>query len=168
MTKRTPVVDASLLRGLKGIALAGLGVAALFGVAMGFIGAKSAAIGAAMAALNLLGIAFVIRGSLEGSAFSSMLGLGKIALLFGATYVLVTADVVRALPLAFGYACLPLGLTLGLTLPQDAEDEPKIASDSGTSEVPPSQPHQHPPSPSSPPPSPPSPSRDTAPPEDAA
>jgi hypothetical protein len=143
-TKRTPVVDASLLRGLKGIGLAGAGVAVLFGFGMGLIGAESALVGAAMAALNLLGIAFVIRGSLEGSAFASLLGLGKIALLFGATYVLVTADVVRALPLAFGYACLPLGLTLGLTLPQEAEDEPKNASESSTSQ-------SAPPSPSSPP-----------------
>jgi hypothetical protein len=145
---RTPVVDASLLRGLKGIALAGLFVAALFGLGMGLVGAKSALVGAAMAALNLLGIAFVIRGSLEGSAFASLLGLGKIAVLFGATYVLVSADVVRALPLAFGYACLPLGLTLGLALPQDAEDEPKTPSESASSQSPRSP---SPPSPSSPP-----------------
>lgn len=120
-TPRLRIVDASLLRGLKGIAIAGILVAGLFAVPMGFFGAKSALIGALLAELNLLAIAFVVRGSLEGSAFASLLGLGKIALLFGATYVLVTADVVGALPLAFGYACLPLGLALGLTLPEEPE-----------------------------------------------
>ncbi len=120
-TPRLPIIDDSLLRGLKGIALAGALVAGLFAIPMGFFGAKSALIGAVLAELNLLAIAFVVRGSLEGSAFASLLGLGKIALLFGATYVLVTADVVGALPLAFGYACLPLGLALGLTLPEEPE-----------------------------------------------
>lgn len=124
MTKRLPIVDASLARGLKGIAAAGVLVALAFAVPYGFRGAKSALIGALLAELNLVGLAFVVRGSLEGSAFSSMLGLLKIALLFGATYLLVTADVVGALPLAFGYACLPLGLALGLTLPEEPQNSP--------------------------------------------
>lgn len=124
---RLPLIDASLRRGLLGIAIAGALFALGFGIPMGFFGATSALVGAGLAAGNLIGIAYVVRGSLEGSVFSGLLGMTKIGLLFGATYVLIAKDVVGALPLAFGYASLPLGLTLGLGLrtaaPETAVDQ---------------------------------------------
>lgn len=108
---RGPVLDKSLRRGLASIALAGGSIAVGGGIFWGPRVAISIVIGTAVACLNLVVIARVIRELLgEGSRFWLLVGLVKMAALFGGVGWLFHANVVGALPFVVGYASLPLGL----------------------------------------------------------
>lgn len=74
----------------------------------------SSLLGSALAALNLWAIARMVRGFLGGSGARSWapLGMLKLLLLFVVVGVLLKQGFAQVLPLAFGYAALPLGIVL--------------------------------------------------------
>jgi hypothetical protein len=72
------------------------------------------AIGGALATLNLAAIALVVRGVMRGALLSwgSLAGV-KFALLLFVTWVVLKNHWAGVLPLALGYAALPLGIVVG-------------------------------------------------------
>jgi hypothetical protein len=78
---------------------------------------RSVAIGALLAALNLLAIGLVVRGVLRGAMLSwgSLAGVKFMLLLF-AVWIVLKNQWAGALPLALGYAALPLGIVIGQLL----------------------------------------------------
>ena len=97
--------------------VAAAGVALAFG-ALATFGAHAAAgvaIGAVIATANLavfarLGDALV--GGAKSAAPWGAIALLKLVFLFGGVWMLLKADLVPPLALAFGYSALPLGITL--------------------------------------------------------
>lgn len=75
---------------------------------------RGVAIGGALAALNLAAIALVVRGVLRGALLSwgSLAGV-KFAVLLFVTWIVLKNHWAGALPLALGYAALPLGIVVG-------------------------------------------------------
>ena len=78
---------------------------------------RSVAIGALLAAMNLLTIGLVVRGVLRGAMLSwgSLAGV-KFMLLLLAVWIVLKNQWAGALPLALGYAALPLGIVIGQLL----------------------------------------------------
>jgi hypothetical protein len=72
------------------------------------------AIGGALAAANLAAIALVVRGVMRGALLSwgSLAGVKFVALLF-VTWIVIKNQWAGVLPLALGYAALPLGIVVG-------------------------------------------------------
>jgi hypothetical protein len=72
------------------------------------------AIGGVLAALNLAAIGLVVRGVMRGALLSwgSLAGV-KFALLLFVTWVVLKNHWAGVLPLALGYASLPLGIVVG-------------------------------------------------------
>lgn len=75
---------------------------------------RGVAIGSGLAALNLAAIAFVVRGVMRGAMLSwgSLAGL-KFAVLVFLIWMVLRNDWAGVLPLALGYAALPLGIVVG-------------------------------------------------------
>src|SRR6185369_15370762 len=75
---------------------------------------RGVAIGGALATLNLAAIALVVRGVMRGALLSwgSLAGV-KFALLLFVTWVVLKNHWAGVLPLALGYAALPLGIVVG-------------------------------------------------------
>ncbi len=102
--------------GLLGpVAIAGVLLTALSPFVVGAPrGAIGVAIGAAMGVGNLWAIAVVIRGFLRGQGLSwGALAAAKFAVLIGVVAVVLKNHWADALPLALGYAALPLGIVFG-------------------------------------------------------
>jgi len=77
-------------------------------------GALGVALGAAVAVANLWAIALVIRGLLRGQGLSwGALAAAKFAVLLGVVAVILKNHWADAVPLAIGYAALPLGIVFG-------------------------------------------------------
>jgi hypothetical protein len=75
---------------------------------------RGVAIGGVLAALNLAAIGLVVRGVVRGALLSwgSLAGV-KFALLLFVTWVVLKNHWAGVLPLALGYAALPLGIVVG-------------------------------------------------------
>jgi hypothetical protein len=78
---------------------------------------QGVAIGALLAAANLAAIGLVVRGVLRGALLSwgSLAGV-KFALLLFIAWIVLKNHWAGALPLALGYAALPLGIVVGQLL----------------------------------------------------
>jgi ATP synthase I chain len=117
MTKTTTTErDAGFNRALVAVVLVGTLstiVALIFG---GVRTGASVGLGAAVGALNLLAIWFVVRGLLARKRSSVPWGLVavlKFGLLVAVLYFLLKSHAVELLPLLIGYGALPLGITAG-------------------------------------------------------
>jgi hypothetical protein len=75
---------------------------------------RGVAIGGALAAANLAAIALVVRGVMRGALLSwgSLAGVKFVVLLF-VTWIVIKNQWAGVLPLALGYAALPLGIVVG-------------------------------------------------------
>ena len=108
----TPAVPASGLSARR----AGLHLAlvlAVVGVGAGLLGgapmAQSAVLGVLLAAINLLAMRHITRAMTEGgSAVWALVLPVKLIALVGVAYLLVRAGLASAIPLAVGFAVLPL------------------------------------------------------------
>lgn len=75
---------------------------------------RSVAIGALLAAGNLAAIGLVVRGVMRGALLSwGSLASVKFMLLLGAVWLVLKNQWAGPLPLALGYAALPLGIVIG-------------------------------------------------------
>ncbi len=75
---------------------------------------RSVAIGAVLAAGNLAAIGLVVRGVMRGALLSwGSLASVKFMLLVGAVWLVLKNQWAGAVPLALGYAALPLGIVIG-------------------------------------------------------
>jgi hypothetical protein len=105
-------LDETLRRGMVATALTGVAFSL---VAAGFgWGAFGVLVGSLVAVANLYAIAIIVRALLGRGrpAGWALLGLIKMAGLFGVVAWLLRHEIVRAIPFALGYASLPVGLTL--------------------------------------------------------
>jgi hypothetical protein len=75
---------------------------------------RGVAVGGALAAANLAAVGFVVRGVLRGALLSwGSLAAVKFALLVFATFIIIKNHWAGVVPLALGYAALPLGIVVG-------------------------------------------------------
>ncbi|HWP05691.1 MAG TPA: hypothetical protein VNN72_08115 [Polyangiaceae bacterium] len=78
---------------------------------------RSVAIGAVLAAGNLAAIGLVVRGVMRGALLSwGSLASVKFMLLLGAVWLVLKNHWAGPVPLALGYAALPLGIVIGQLL----------------------------------------------------
>ncbi len=111
----------NIAHALWAVAIAGavlaLGAWQLFGTR----GMLSAALGAALAVANLWAIGKLVRGFLGGGgrrgASWGPLGMLKLGALFVLLGLIVKRGWADVLPLAFGYAALPLGIVIAQLFP---------------------------------------------------
>lgn len=93
--------------------------------------AFSVAAGSAMAASNLYVMARIIDALVSPGASKSVAGWSvafgfKLLFLFGGIWLLLTWQVVSALPLAIGYGTLPIGIAIGsLVSDKASRDSPR-------------------------------------------
>ena len=75
---------------------------------------RGVALGGILAALNLAAIGLVVRGVVRGASLSwGALATVKFAVLLLVTWVVLKNHWAGVLPLALGYASLPLGIVVG-------------------------------------------------------
>jgi hypothetical protein len=75
---------------------------------------RGVAVGGALATANLAAIGFVVRGVLRGAMLSwGSLAAVKFAALLFVTFIIVRNHWAGIIPLALGYAALPLGVVVG-------------------------------------------------------
>ncbi|MBI3203325.1 MAG: hypothetical protein HYZ29_17435 [Myxococcales bacterium] len=127
MTPTQTDKDASMARAMWAVVLVGLSATVVAAWVSGALAARSAALGAAVAAANLWVIALVVRGMLgqkKSSVPWSLVAVLKMAALFGGLYLLLRGGWVSLLPLLAGYGALPLGIVAGqLGAPHPVEEE---------------------------------------------
>jgi hypothetical protein len=97
----------------------GLGACIVMGLRSGF----SVWVGAGLASANLYALARLVnilvpadekqKAAPGGTGAWLVVGLLKMALLFGAVWLLMSFKVVEAIPLFVGFACLPIGIAIG-------------------------------------------------------
>ena len=106
--------DGNIAPALWGVAIAGVVLAGSAFLLFGGHAVASSLIGSALAALNLWAIGRMVRGFLSGSGARSWapLGMLKLLLLFVVVGVILKQGLAEVLPLAFGYAALPIGIVL--------------------------------------------------------
>ncbi len=118
-----PLFDRSLRRNLATMAAVGLVLAAITAVAMSVRDGLGVLVGVVVACSNLVAFAWVGRRMLAAGGTAALLVLPlKLFGLFAFVGLCLEADIVRALPFAFGYASLPLGLTIASFFEQKAAD----------------------------------------------
>jgi uncharacterized membrane protein len=116
-------MDARLRTILKTVVLLGLALGA--GAAL-FVGIKSGFsvwVGAGLAGANLYALAKLVgvllpadetrKAAPGGTGAWLVVGLLKMALLFGGVWLLMSFRVVDPMPLFVGFACLPIGIAIG-------------------------------------------------------
>ncbi|HEV8245725.1 MAG TPA: ATP synthase subunit I [Polyangiaceae bacterium] len=107
---------AVLVAALWCIAGSGLALALVSFKLFGTHGLLGSLIGSAIAFVNLWAVARIVRGMLGSSRTRSrwaLLAVVKFTLLISIVYVLVSHAVTPVLPLAIGYASLPIGVVIG-------------------------------------------------------
>lgn len=106
--------DGNITPALWGVAISGAVLAVGAFLLFDARAVISSLIGSALAALNLWSIGRMVRGFLGGSGARSWapLGMLKLLLLFVVVGVILKQGLAEVLPLAFGYAALPLGTVL--------------------------------------------------------
>lgn len=99
---------------LWGVAAAGAVLALAAAYLFGKGAVISSLIGSVLAVANLWSIGRMVRGFLGGGGARSWgpLGMLKLLLLFAVLGVIVKQGLADILPLAFGYAALPVGIVL--------------------------------------------------------
>jgi hypothetical protein len=106
-----------LLRLVWPVAAAAVVLTAVAPFVVGSADVRGVAIGGALATLNLAAIALVVRGVMRGALLSwGSLATVKFAVLLFATYIVIKNHWAGVLPLALGYAALPLGIVVGQLL----------------------------------------------------
>jgi hypothetical protein len=104
----------SLLSLIWPVAAVGAVLTALTPFVLGAGEMRGVAVGAALATANLAAVGFVVRGVLRGAMLSwGSLAAVKFAVLLFVTYVVVKNHWAGVIPLALGYAALPLGIVVG-------------------------------------------------------
>lgn len=106
--------DGNIAPALWSVAIVGVVLALLSLQVFGVAGVVSTALGAALAVVNLWLIARMVRGFLGGGPGRAWgpIGMIKLAGLFIVLGILLKRGYAEVLPLAFGYAALPLGIVL--------------------------------------------------------
>ena len=107
--------DGNIAGALWAVAAVGAVLTLLSLQVFGVSGVVSTGLGAALAVLNLWLIARLVRSFLGGGSGRAWgpLGMIKLAVLFVVLGVILKRGWAEVLPLAFGYAALPLGIVLG-------------------------------------------------------
>lgn len=106
--------DRNLATRLKAVALAGLALTLVAPLVVGLSATLGVGLGALLAVANLWAIAFVVRGFLRGASLSfGALGALKLGVLLLVVVLIVKNGLADVLPLAFGYAALPIGIVMG-------------------------------------------------------
>jgi hypothetical protein len=134
--KPTSGLDARARTALVGVAAFGAMLAAGAWAVFGGRMALSVAVGAAIAALNLYGLARILGGIVvartEGDPGSGMWGIFaivKVFALFGGVWLLMSAHLVDPLALVVGWGALPIGIAAG-SLNSDASSRKSARSPS--------------------------------------
>ncbi|HET9955456.1 MAG TPA: ATP synthase subunit I [Polyangiaceae bacterium] len=107
--------EASIAPVLWAVAIVGVLLALASASLFGSRGFTSTLIGAALAVANLWAMARLVRGLLgagPGRAAWGPLGMVKIAALFLVLWIILKRGYADVLPLALGYAALPVGIVL--------------------------------------------------------
>ena len=114
MTDGATTLDNGLTHLVWPVVAVGAVLTALSPFVVGVENLRGVAIGGALAALNLAAIALVVRGVLRGALLSwgSLAGV-KFAVLLFVTWIVLKNHWAGVLPLALGYAALPLGIVVG-------------------------------------------------------
>jgi hypothetical protein len=113
-TQKAPGDDGNIVPALWAVALAGVVLALAAAFLFGRGAVVSSLIGSALAVANLWSIGRMVRGFLGGAGARAWgpLGMLKLLLLFAVLGVIVKQGFADVLPLAFGYAALPVGIVL--------------------------------------------------------
>ena len=119
--------EGGMARAMWAVALVGLATTVAAAFLGGVLAARSVALGAAVAALNLWVISLVVRGMLGGKRSRvpwPLIAVLKMGVLFGGLYLLLKGGWVDLLPLLAGYGALPLGVVAGqVGAPHPVEEE---------------------------------------------
>lgn len=119
--------DGSMVRAMAAVLVVGVTGTALAAFVSGALAARSVALGAAVAGLNLWVITLVVRGMLgpkRRKVHWPLVAVLKISVLFGGLYLLVASGWVDLLPLLAGYGALPIGIFAAqLGAPRPVEEE---------------------------------------------
>jgi hypothetical protein len=111
--------DGNVATALWSVAIVGLVLTLLSLQVFGTGGVVSTALGGALAVLNLWLIARMVRGFLGGGPGRAWgpIGMIKLAALFIVLGIILKRGFAEVLPLALGYAALPLGIVLAQLKP---------------------------------------------------
>ena len=106
--------DGNIASALWSVAIVGVVLSVLSLQVFGVAGVVSSGLGAALAVVNLWLIARMVRGFLGGGPGRAWgpIGMIKLAGLFIVLGIILKRGYAEVLPLAFGYAALPLGIVL--------------------------------------------------------
>lgn len=118
--------DGDIAPALWSVAIVGVVLSLLSLQVFGLGGVVSTGLGGALAVLNLWLIARMVRGFLGGGPGRAWgpIGMIKLAALFIVLGIILKRGLAEVLPLAFGYASLPLGIVLAqLKSPSPARRE---------------------------------------------
>jgi len=115
------VGDARLQTAFVAVGAAGVVATAVEALAAGQVAAFSAAMGAATALSNLYVLARIVAAvavpymdaRTNGGFAWGVIALGKILVLFGGLWFLMTRHLVDPIPLVVGYGSLPIGIAIG-------------------------------------------------------
>ena len=115
----TTTDDGNVATALWSVAIVGLVLTLLSLQVFGVGGVVSTALGGALAVLNLWLIARMVRGFLGGGPGRAWgpIGMIKLAALFIVLGIILKRGFAEVLPLALGYAALPLGIVLAQLKP---------------------------------------------------
>ena len=116
---KSPQGDGNVATALWSVAIVGLVLSLLSLQVFGPGGVVSTALGGALAVLNLWLIARMVRGFLGGGPGRAWgpIGMIKLAALFIVLAIILKRGLAEVLPLALGYAALPLGIVLAQLKP---------------------------------------------------
>jgi hypothetical protein len=111
-------LDPRLKMAIQVVVVTGVLFALVAGTKFGGRAGFSVAVGSSIAASNLYVMARIIDALVSPGASKSVAGWSvafglKLLLLFGGIWLLLTWQVVSALPLAIGYGTLPIGIAIG-------------------------------------------------------
>jgi hypothetical protein len=128
-TTKSPAHDGGALKNaLVAVAVAGVVASVISFFLFGGRGFVGSACGGAIAVANLWAVSRIVRGLVEEVRYRarwSLFAVLKLTLLIGLVFALVTSGVAPILPLAIGYAALPVGVVIGqLWTPAPAENSP--------------------------------------------
>jgi hypothetical protein len=113
--------DATLRATFKVVALSGMVFSLGAALLMGPVAALSVAMGALTALSNLYVLTRIVAAlaipfedaKTNGGFVWGVIAFGKILVLFGGLWFLMTRHLVDPIPLVVGYGCLPIGIAIG-------------------------------------------------------
>lgn len=128
-TTKSPAHDGGALKNaLVAVAVAGVVASIVSFFLFGWSGFLGSAVGGAVAVSNLWAVSRIVRGLIEETRYRarwSMFAVMKLTVLIGVVFSLVTSGIAPILPLAIGYAALPVGVVIGqLWTPAPADEAP--------------------------------------------